>query len=156
MLRWIQVCPESIRPCTMKNRDISPMKNRDIYWRWYKTQETLYTGKGCLSSFQGRHPGTSQFSQLPCHIFLTLIRFEISFLSKVVLVLGKARSHRAPDLGCRGTESPGWFDVSPKNCRRHDAWAGVLSWLAANQSPVAHSCSLLNHLKSFHKRNIQA
>ena len=27
---------------------------------------------------------------------------EISSLSKVILVLGKARRHRAPNLGCRG------------------------------------------------------
>ena len=40
---------------------------------------------------------------------------EISSLSKVTLVLEKARSCRAPNLGCRGAESPGWFDVSPKN-----------------------------------------
>ena len=33
----------------------------------------------------------------------------------VILVLGKARNHRVPNLGCRGAESPGWFDVSPKN-----------------------------------------
>ena len=40
---------------------------------------------------------------------------EISSLSKVILVLGKARSHRAPNMVCRGAESPGRFDVSPKN-----------------------------------------
>ena len=40
---------------------------------------------------------------------------EISSFSKVILVWGKARSLRAPNLGCRGAESPGWFDVSPKN-----------------------------------------
>ena len=39
---------------------------------------------------------------------------EISFLLKVILFWGKARSHRAPNLGCRGAESPGWFGVSPK------------------------------------------
>ena len=33
----------------------------------------------------------------------------------MTLVLGKARSHRVPNLGCRGAESPGWFDVLPKN-----------------------------------------
>ena len=27
----------------------------------------------------------------------------------------KARSHRVSNLGCMGAESPGWFDVSPKN-----------------------------------------
>ena len=38
---------------------------------------------------------------------------EISSLS--ILVLGKARSHRVPNLGCSGADSPGWFDVLPKN-----------------------------------------
>ena len=33
----------------------------------------------------------------------------------MILVLGKAGSHRAPNLGCMGAESPGWLDVSPKN-----------------------------------------
>ena len=40
---------------------------------------------------------------------------KISSLSKVVLVFGKARSHRAPNLGCSRAGSPGWFDVLPKN-----------------------------------------
>ena len=31
---------------------------------------------------------------------------------------------------------------------RHNAWVGVLSWWSC-QSPVAHSCSLLNHPNSF-------
>ena len=72
----------------------------------------------------------------------------MSSLSKVILVWGKARSHRAPNLGCRGAETPGWFDVSQKNCTRCDAWAGTLSWWSC-QSPVAHSCGLLNHTNSF-------
>ena len=33
----------------------------------------------------------------------------------MILVLGKVRSLRAPNLGCRGAESPGWFDVLAKN-----------------------------------------
>ena len=33
----------------------------------------------------------------------------------MILVLGKARSCRVPNLGCRGTESPGCFDVLLKN-----------------------------------------
>ena len=74
---------------------------------------------------------------------------EISSLSKVILVWGKARSCRAPNLGCSGAESPEWFNVLPKNlCTRCDAWAGaLLCWSC--QSPVAHSLSLLNHLNSF-------
>ena len=33
--------------------------------------------------------------------------------------------------------------------RKRDAWVGTLSWWSC-QSPVAHSCGLLNHLNSFH------
>ena len=75
-------------------------------------------------------------------------RSEISSISKVILVVGKARSLRAPNLGRRGPESRGWFDVSPKNCIRCDAQTGLLSWWSC-QSPVAWSFSLLNHPNSF-------
>ena len=44
----------------------------------------------------------------------------LSSLSKVILVLGKARSCRVPNLGCKGPESPGWFDVLPKPL--HKTW----------------------------------
>ena len=37
------------------------------------------------------------------------------FISKVILVLGKAKSCRMPNLGCWGTESPGWFYISQKD-----------------------------------------
>ena len=40
---------------------------------------------------------------------------EISSLSLVILVLGKARSYRAPNLSYRGPESPLWFHVSRKH-----------------------------------------
>ena len=36
-----------------------------------------------------------------------------------------------------------------KLCRRCDAWADALLWWSC-QSPVAHSCGLLNHPNSFH------
>ena len=50
-----------------------------------------------------------------CHIFLNLDGLKSLPFSKVILVLGKAKSCRVPNLGCRGDESPGWFDVSPKS-----------------------------------------
>ena len=51
--------------------------------------------------------------------------------------MGKAWSHRMPNLGCRGAESPGWFDVLLKKlCTIGDAWAVSLSWWSC-QSPVA-------------------
>ena len=63
-----EVCPEGIQPCARKNRD--------IYLRRYKIQETLYTGQQHLSPLQSRDLGTSHSSQnlhqLPCRIFLNL------------------------------------------------------------------------------------
>ena len=58
---------------------------------------------------------------------------------------------RVSNLGLSGAESPGWFYVSPKHWTRCDAWAGTLLWWSC-QSPVAHSCGLLNHPNSFHGR----
>ena len=106
-----EVCPEGVPPC---NR-----KTRDIYWNIYKIQETLYTRQGCLGPLQSRHLGTSHSSvnhhQLSHHILFEFHQWsDISSLLKVILVLRKARSHWVPNLGCRGPESPGWFDVSPK------------------------------------------
>ena len=64
---------------------------------------------------------------------------ETSSLSKVILVLGKGRSCRAPSLCCRGAESPGGFDVLLKKlCIRFNVWASALSWWSC-RSPVAHS-----------------
>ena len=67
----------------------------------------------------------------------------MSALSKVILILGKARSCRHPNLGCREAESCGWFDVLPKICMRHDVWMGVWSWWSC-QWQVANKCGLLN------------
>ena len=67
----------------------------------------------------------------------------------MILVWGKARSYRAPNLGCRGAESPELFDISrEKLCTSCDTWTVALSRWSC-QSPVAYSCSLLNHLNSF-------
>ena len=125
---WVfEISPESIQPCAMKNRD--------IYWKQFKIQETLYIGQWNLSPLQSRPWELTQFSQLPSAALLYFPeshrQSEISSVLKPILVLGKAGSHRAPNLGCRGEESLGWFDVSPKNsaweklCIRHDAWVGA-------------------------------
>ena len=80
----------------------------------------------------------TQFSQLPPAALLYFPEFhqwsEISSLSKVILVLGKARSHRAPNVDYRRPEPPGCFDVLPK----------------ISAQGVAHSCRLLSHQNSFH------
>ena len=64
---------------------------------------------------------------------------EISSLSKVILVLVRARSHRVPNLGCRETESPRWFDVLPKISARdvmHE-WVCSPAEAANHQLPIA-------------------
>ena len=64
---------------------------------------------------------------------------EISSLSKVILVLGKARSCRVPNVGCSGAESPEWFDVLPKKSTRdvmHE-WEHCHEEAANHQLPVA-------------------
>ena len=104
-----ELCPEGIKPCNMENTD--------VYWRRYKIQETLYIGQRHLSFFQSRHLGTSHSCYCyPVVYFPESHRWsEISSLSKLILVFGEARSCRAPYLGCRGSESPEWLDVLPKN-----------------------------------------
>ena len=52
----------------------------------------------------------------------------------MILVLGKARSFRAPNLGCRGTESPGWFHVSSKN----SAWDVMHEWACCQDEAADH------------------
>ena len=121
--------PESIHPCNMKNRN--------IYWRRYKKHCTQ--DNDILVSFKVGTLGhsSSNCHQLPYYIFLNQW-FEISSLLKVILVLGTARSHRAPNLGCKGAESSGWFDVSPKNPARdvmHDQVC--CDEAASHQLPIA-------------------
>ena len=69
----------------------------------------------------------------------------------MILVFGKARSLRAPNLGCSRAEWVTWviWHLAKIFCTRRDAWAGELSWWSC-QSPVAYSCDLLSHLNSFH------
>ena len=131
------------------------MKNKDIYWKRYKIQETLYIGQWCLSHLQSRHLGTSHSfpispSAAPTYFLESYLWHEISSLSKVILVWGKARSHRVPYLGRRGLSHLGDLMFCQKTLR--ETWCmskGVLSWWTC-QSPGAHSCDLLNHVNSFH------
>ena len=143
------VCPESIQPCAMKTRD--------SYWRRHKIQETLYVGQWCLSSFQSRHLGTSHSSpnchQLPHCIFLKSHQWsEISSLSKVILVLGEAKSWGRQIWTVGGWVTWVIWCFLKTLCIRCDAWAGTLSWWSC-QSPVSHS---LHHQVKFPRRNVQA
>ena len=66
----------------------------------------------------------------------------------MILVLGKARSCRVPNLGCRGAESPGWFDVSLKNSAQdvmHE-WVHCCDEAANHQLPTAAAVLVILHL----------
>ena len=60
------------------------------------------------------------------------------FPFKVNFSFGKSQKLHSIKSGLYMAESPGWFNVSPKNCMRCDTWAGVLSWQSC-QSLVSHS-----------------
>ena len=95
----------------------------------------------------------TQFSQSPSAALLYFPEShwwsEISSLSKVILVLGKTRSCRVPNLGRMRLSHLGDLMFTKKLCMRHVPWVGTLSWWGC-QSPAAHSCSLLNQTNSFH------
>ena len=69
---------------------------------------------------------------------------EISSLSKVILVLGKAWSHTAPNLGCRGLSHLGDLMFCQKTLQ--ESWCMSRCVVVMKlQTPAA----VLNHLNSF-------
>ena len=98
--------------------------------------------------------GLTQFSELPSAVPLYVPEFyrwsEISSFSKVILVLGKPEVWECQIWTVGGLSHLGDLMFHQKTARRSDTWAGTLSWWSC-QSPVAHSCGLLNHWNSFHR-----
>ena len=61
--------------------------------------------------------GASQLAVRRCWLSLCTVwlsHSQIFTLSTVILALGRARSRREPNLGCREADRPGWCDVLPK------------------------------------------
>ena len=129
-----EICLEGIQPCTMKNRD--------IYGRRYKIQETLYIGQWHLSLLQSRHLGTSHSSpnrhQLPRRTFLNLtdglksLSFQrwFWFWEKPAvtghLIWAVEGLNHLDDL------------MFHQKTLRRDAWAGTLLWQSCHhQLPIA-------------------
>ena len=79
-----------------------------------------------------------QFSQSPSAALFYFLEShlwpKISSLSRVIVVLGKSRSHRAPNLGYRGAESPGWLNVLPKI----SAWDVMHEWAYCPDEAANH------------------
>ena len=66
---------------------------------------------------------------------------QISTLSTMILALGKDRSRRKPNLGCREPDRPGWCNVLlEKACMRAVELGSALLWWSC-LSPLAHNCS---------------
>ena len=59
--------------------------------------------------------------------------------------LGESQKYRAPNLGCRGAESPGWFGVSPKTSAQGMMldWACCCDEAADHQLPITVSFSII-------------
>ena len=115
------------------------MKNRDIYWRRYKK----YTQDNDTSvPFKVGTLGPE--TVLPIAISCP---FGFSWISSMVWNLfpfkgdfsfGKSQKSQGAKCGCRGSESPGWFDVLPIQFAWdifHE-WAGCAE-AANHQLPVA-------------------
>ena len=129
------------------------MKSRDIYWRRYQIQETLYIGQWHLSRLQSRHLGTSHSSpschQLPHLIFLNLIDGVKSLPFQRWFQFGEKPEVTGHQIWAVEGWVPWVIWCFTKNlCTRRDAWARALSWWSC-QSLVAHSFGLLNHPNSF-------
>ena len=92
------------------------------------SQHLFHCSKHSAKSFVG--------IAISCPVVLSWISLTvwILFPFKGDLVLGKARSLRVPNLGCRGAESPGWFDVSLKN----SAWDMVHERARCRDEAASH------------------
>ena len=145
------------------------MKSRDIYWRRYKIQETLYIGQWCFSTLQSRHLGTSHSSprisstvhntlkilcwnlhQLPCCIFLISLLVWNPFPFKDDFSFGKSKNFQGAKSGLWGAESPVWFDASPKNSvwDMMDERAHCHDKAGNHQLPIAAAVFIILHLST--------
>ena len=110
------------------------------------TRNSIHRTIMCIVPFKVAPWDLTQFSHSPSaapSYFPESYRWsEICSFSKVILVLGKDRSCRVSNLGCRGlSHLDDLMFFAEKLCTRCDAWAGTLLWWRC-QSPVAHSCGL--------------
>ena len=91
----------------------------------------------------------TRFSQLPSAVLSYFLESHwqpgISSLPKMIWVLDKTRSCKAPNLGCRGLSHLVFWYLSK---RLHKTWC--VSQSVVEMTPAAHSRTLLNYPNSFH------
>ena len=115
----------------------------------------MYIGQWYLSPLQSRHLGTSHscpnHHHLPHHIFLNLFNGLNSPPFQRWFQFGEKPEVTGHQIWVvAGMSHLGNLMFHQKLFTRHGAWAGTLWWWSC-QSPVAHTCGLLNHPKSFHR-----
>ena len=101
-------CPESIQPFWITREPVA--------WPWRNlaaSQIRPYCALVNSSLSRGASRSAVRRRQLSlCTVWPS--HLHISSLSTAILALGKARSRREPNLGCRGADRAGWCDVLPK------------------------------------------
>ena len=138
-----KVYPESIQPCTMKNRD--------IYWGRYK--------KHCTQDNDASVPFkvapwdlTPLLPAISCLIVFSWISLMVwnLFLFKGDCSFGKKQKSQGANPGLSG----GWVTWVTWCFTEtlHEMWCMTKCVVMIKlPSPVAHSCGLLNHPNSFHR-----
>jgi len=100
-------CSESIQPFWMSLEPVAwPWPNLAASQRRSYCASVKSVCRGASQSAV-RHRWLSLCTVWPSHS-------QITSLSKATVDLGKAWSHREPNLGCGGTDGPGWCDALPK------------------------------------------
>ena len=126
-----EVCPEGIQPCTMKNKD--------IYWRRYKKHCIQDNDTSVPFRVGTLGPHTVLLIAISCPILFSWISSMVwnLFHFKGDFIITKARSHRAPNLGCRGAESPHDLMFCQKTLHKMWCMSGcvVLMKLPINSCP---------------------
>ena len=76
-------------------------------------------------------------------VFTNLLPFKGDF------ILGKSRSRREPNLGCRGADRPGWYDALPKEpCTRAVEWGGALWWWSWSARSITVNATVTHYTSS--------
>ena len=143
-----EVCPESVQPCNMKDRD--------IYWRRYKIQETLYIWQWHLSLLQIRIldlNSSPSCPQLPHCSFLNLISSVKSLPFQRCFSFGKSQMSQGNKSGLQGRWVTWVIWCFPPKKTLHQTWCMskrvFVIKLPITSCPYAHSCGLLNYPNSF-------
>ena len=114
------------------------MKNKDIYWRRYKIQETLYIGQWCLSPLQSRHLGTSHSSP-NCHQLPHSILPNLTDGLKSLLFQRWFYFWEKPDIaGCQIWAVAGLSHLGDLMlCKKlHETWC-VNRWVVMMKLPIS-------------------